>query len=287
MELASVLRSDPASQTYVLDGRARRSLRWGDARMAERPWGVVERDADNAFSVQWSSEELATLLVGEHAFVELGFSDATDALVELGLSLAMPDGEIGAVSFDADLPAVVTWGEVRFRLSGRADSPARLVLGDSTRRIPRGTFAVDLAPAEIESGLRSGMTVQTDVGETTLTWSVRVVSPSARDLEQRPGCSSEVSACLRALPSGELDLAECGTAESIGACTDETGVFVEPDTLKRFIRARRLSPAMQASLEGQIGRWYPNPASLERALQEEVKPTRETHHVAINADAKH
>ena len=308
-------RDGPNGPEFVLRGRTSRTITAGHGFVFDDVYGDFTQVSPRVFELVWPVSVARSLTDGVDQFIGLTFvhsSSRPDALTahaivrpRLGAFTGSPD-----IYLTAELTPIVFGGTTLYRVSGHtygANTGIRAIADgvelSDVRRIDDERFAIDLSP-EQALALAAGGDFQVIADRTTggvekhaqLGLALKRLGMTSRDPEQvwpRPTCTDAVRACLLALPDGALDLAGCGEAIRVNACSGEVGVFVDDVSFQATLHdadVRLATPAAHADaaalagadkadawlfgaketvegeLQDQFGRWYLSTAARGTAL---------------------
>ena len=304
---------------FVLSGGTTRDLGTGRAFVFDHDFGGWSKTGAQIFELSWPVTDLGAILDGTSQFMDLSF--ATDGLwptqasahVVVRPRLVSPQGS--GATLASDIVPIVADGTVRYRIYGTADAELYdlgvqldgvdvldLHEADATH------FAIDLTADELLAAAGTDAVLRVDVSllagqfveSATLGVYVHQLGLTTGDpyaIWPAPSCQGTVLACLQALPAGTLDLASCGEALDVLACSPQIGVttdgaavaaavtetqalvedpsglagdataLVGPSRVVPFLAA--VDAAVAADLQGCEGRWFLDAQAQEAGLAAE------------------
>jgi hypothetical protein len=305
----------------VLHGRTSRNLVDGNAFVFDDPYGDFAIASARTFDVTWPVSTARGLLDGVDLFVGLDFVHSEtrpDHLTSHVVVRPRLTGFSGSsqVYLVAPLTPRLVEGRVVYRLIGTAQSfvfGADARAGDTNLGIARvvddETFELDIEPSValelVAAETPITVRVQLESGDAEKTATLGV---ALHDLGFTEGdasetwpndCADDTLVCLTALPAGTQDLASCGDARTVMACSAEIGGFVgedEVDALLMDMSARladenglvahapalvgadrvdvffeRARDRLVADLEAVHGRWFLDDTARDAALDAVVE----------------
>ncbi len=304
-----------SGDNFVLHGRTSRNLTGGNGFVFDDPYGDFSQPSARTFELTWPVSTARTLADGVDQFVALSFThsagrpDSLTGRIVVRPRLASFTGS-SKIYLTAELLPVVVGGSVAYRIAGKSTGTNQgvravvdgLELSD-VRRLDDSRFEIDLAPDQAFA-LTAGGEIQVIVAFATggvekharLGLGVKKIGMTSGDAElvwPRPTCTASMRSCLTSLPDGTIDLARCGEAIKVNACTGVVGVFVDDvsmqaalhtaDTRLATTSARADATALagadradaflfgakqtvESRLEGLFGRWYLSATARGAAL---------------------
>jgi len=291
---------------FVLRGRTSRTLTDGRGYIFDDIYGDWAQKSARVFEITWPISTARGLADGVDQFIGMDFVHSSSrpdhltarAIVRPRLGEFTGSTKIYLVS---ELTPIVVAGEVRYRITGRtygANSAIRLVANDANvgwvTRDGSERFSIDLDPQlalrMIENNVDLQVVADLPTGgvekHVKLGLGLKKLGMTAGDVEAAwppVSCVSSVKSCLTALPNTTLDLASCGEAIKVNACSNEVGVRVDDVAFSAKLTAagHRLATAGARSdaealvgaaradqflggaeqqvnheLEGMYGRWF-------------------------------
>ncbi|HEY4178904.1 MAG TPA: hypothetical protein VGM90_18785 [Kofleriaceae bacterium] len=229
---------------YVLHGRASRNLTYGNAFIADDPFGDFEQKTARTFEVTWSDDYALMLTSGTNQFVGVEFThsssrpDNLTARVQLRPRVLSSSGS-SKIYVTAELTPVVVSGETVWRLKAKTTVPNVGVVANSGARTYAATgdqnVTIDLQkdqlfskePLVITATLANGTTVQRRISLGLSVKRFGLTTADAYDTWPQPTCTTARTTCLRALGDSALDTASCGEALDVLACQGQVGVRVD------------------------------------------------------------
>jgi hypothetical protein len=312
-------RSGNGPDDLVLSGGTSRDLATGRAFVFDHDFGAWTKTGAQLFELSWPVTDIGAILDGTSQFMDLSF--ATDGLwpTQASAHVVVRPRLVGLQGSGAtlapDIVPIVADGTVRYRIYGTADAEL-YDLGVQLDGVdvldlhqPDAThFAIDLTAVEVLAAAGTDAALRVDVSllagqfveSATLGLYVHelgLTSGDAYAIWPAPSCQSSVRDCLQALPAGTLDLASCGEALDVLACSAEVGVttdgaavaaavsdtqalvadpsglagdaaaLVAPSRVDPFLAA--VDAAVAADLQGSEGRWFLDAQAQQAGLAAE------------------
>ncbi len=278
-------RSTAAGDLLVLHGRASRTIKSGMGFITDDPFGDFEIKSARTFEVTWPLDTARTLGDGVNQFVRLDFAPSPGRPDMLAARIVVRPRLVGfsgssAVYLTSELTPVIRDGAVVYRATGHTATPLadlRVTIGGiavavaDVRRPDATHFEVDLAPAaafaiagssaasariELTATLATGATL---VKQSRLGFAVKKLGVTAADAEQEwpnASCTTARKACLGNLPDGAIDLAACGEALEVLACSSQIGTHVDALAVEGALRVattRLAATAFRSDAAGLVG----------------------------------
>lgn len=238
---------------FVLHGRTSRDITDGRAFIFDDIYGDFAQKSTRTFDVTFPVSTARGLVDGVQEFIGLNFkhsSSRPDALTARTIVRPRLDSFSGSshLYFTAELTPVIVGGRTVYRIKGHTTgtndvaSVVQVQIGDQqltdTRVIDLTKFEIDLDPDQALAIAGTGtdivVTVPLPSGLATkkmkLGLSMKKLGFTSGDAEvvwPPLTCTSTVKSCLLGMPDGTLDLAACGEAVVVNACSGQVGVFVD------------------------------------------------------------
>jgi hypothetical protein len=260
--LTCAARDDGAPDVWLLAGRTSRDLVDGYSLPPDHPSGDWRQPTARTFYLSWPVDAAPSLIGGHSQLVGLSFKhsagrpDALTAQFVVRPRLRNVTGSGGSLSLDVT-PVVVAGrivhrvrGTTPSRLLGLAARAGTVALTD-VKQLDDSHFQIDLLPEQVIDLAATGALLRVEVrgtGGTNATEArmalvvsrLGLTTGDAYQVWPAPTCTHAVRDCLTALPAGTLDLASCGEAPQVDACTGQLAANVDCSSLEAaFARASR------------------------------------------------
>lgn len=264
---------------FVLRGRTSRTLTDGRGYIFDDIYGDWAQTSARVFELTWPVSTARGLADGVNQFIGMDFIHSSSRPDHLtARAIVRPRlGEFSGstkIYLVGELTPVVVAGEVRYRISGRtygANSAIRLVANNANvgwvTRDGAERFSIDLDPPFALRMIENNVDLQIIADLATgavekhvkLGLALKKLGMTAGDVEAAwpvVSCAAPVKSCLSALPNTTLDLASCGEAIKVNACSNEVGVRVDDVAFSAKLNAagqRLATPAARADAEALVG----------------------------------
>jgi hypothetical protein len=226
---------------FVLRGRTSRNLESGNAYVMDDPFGDWLQKSARVFEVSYGISAVGPLFDGTNLFISLSPTTTEPVTARAIVRPRLTDSAGSSkISFTAELTPVIDAGTTVYRAQGRVTVAATEISATAgTARLVDAThFELDLSRAEVIALAGTATTIDvsarlatsTVVRRAHLGLSVKKLGLTTGDAYETwpsPTCTTEVRACLTALPDGALDLSSCGEAVVTRACQGQLGVSVD------------------------------------------------------------
>jgi hypothetical protein len=264
---------------FVLRGKTSRTLTDGRGYIFDDIYGDWAQKSARVFEITWPVSTARGLADGVDQFIGMDFVHSSSrpdhltarAIVRPRLGEFSGSTKIYLVS---ELTPVIVAGEVKYRITGRtygANSAIRLVANNASAgwvtRDGTERFSIDLDPQfalrMIENNVELKVVADLPTGSVEkhvkLGLALKKLGMTAGDVEAAwpvVSCAAVTKSCLTALPNTTLDLASCGEAIKVNACSNDVGVRVDDVAFSAKLTAaghRLATPAARSDAEALVG----------------------------------